>query len=330
MLSQVFPIPIQNSLSPFKPKLYSSTIHDRPQCYRNQSHAYPPNSLPNFHKVLATTTNVVAEEEEEEREVKERVASGAGDSPGGVQLPAGLQQELMPRHVAVIMDGNVRWARLRGFPAASGHEAGVRSLRKLIELCCKWGIRVLTVFAFSSDNWIRPKVEVDFVMNLFESGIKSELENFVREGIQISMIGDSSKLPKSLQKLIADAVKTTKENSRLQLIVAVSYSGQYDIVQACKRIAHKVKDGLIQPEDINETQIEWELETNCTEFPYPDLLIRTSGELRVSNFLLWQLAYAELFFARALWPDFGEVEFIEALSSYQRRKRRYGGRDLNN
>ncbi|KAA8543739.1 hypothetical protein F0562_022084 [Nyssa sinensis] len=244
MLSLVFPIRIQNSLSSFKHKPSSSTTRDWPRSYRNHSHAYPPISLPKFHKVLATTTDVAAEEEE--REVKERVA-GAGDSPGEEQLPAGLQQELMPRHVAVIMDGNVRWARLRGFPAALGHEAGVRSLRKLIGLCCKWGIRVLTVFAFSCDNWIRPKVEVDFLMHLFEREIKSELENFIREGIQISMIGDSSKLPKSLQELIADAAKTTKENPRFQLIVAVSYSGQYDIAQACQRIAHKVKDGLIQP-----------------------------------------------------------------------------------
>lgn len=140
------------------------------------------------------------------------------------------------------------------------------------------------------------------------------------------MIGDSSKLPKSLQKLISDAEETTKDNSRLQLIVAVSYSGKYDIVQACKSIASKVKDGVIQLEDVGEGLIEQELETNCTEFPYPDLLIRTSGEQRVSNFLLWQLAYTEFFFAEALWPDFGKAEFVEALESFQQRQRRYGAR----
>ena len=140
------------------------------------------------------------------------------------------------------------------------------------------------------------------------------------------MIGDSSKLPKSLLRMINHAEESTKENSRLQLIVAASYSGKYDVVQACKSVANKVKDGLVNLEDINESIIEQELETNCTEFPNPDLLIRTSGELRVSNFLLWQLAYTELYFNRVLWPDFGKDEFVEALSSFQQRKRRYGGR----
>ena len=140
------------------------------------------------------------------------------------------------------------------------------------------------------------------------------------------MIGDSSRLPESLQKLIAGAEERTKDHSRFQLIVAVSYSGKYDVLQACKSIASKVKDGLVQVEEIDENLIEQELETNCTEFPYPDLLIRTSGELRVSNFLLWQLAYTELFFAPELWPDFGKDDFVEALVSFQNRQRRYGGR----
>lgn len=140
------------------------------------------------------------------------------------------------------------------------------------------------------------------------------------------MIGDSSKLPASLQGMVHNAEESTKENSRLQLIVAVSYSGKYDVVQACKSVAKKVKDGVVQLEDIDESLIEQELETNCTEFPNPDLLIRTSGELRVSNFLLWQLAYTELFFERQLWPDFGKDEFVEALDSFQQRQRRYGAR----
>ncbi|KAK9755700.1 hypothetical protein RND81_01G044000 [Saponaria officinalis] len=244
------------------------------------------------------------------------------------EVPAGLRREAMPRHVAVIMDGNVRWARKRGLPNGAGHEAGVRSLRGLVEMSCKWGIKVLTVFAFSYDNWVRPKVEVEFLMSLFERGIKSEIDNFKSQGIRISIIGDSSKLPTSLQELVAEAEETTKHNTRLQLIVAVSYSGKYDIIQACKNIARKAKDGNVEVEDIDEELIEQELETNCTEYPYPDLLIRTSGELRVSNFLLWQLAYTELFFVRALWPDFGEDEFVEALTSFQQRNRRYGGRDL--
>lgn len=244
------------------------------------------------------------------------------------ELPTGLQREAMPLHVAVIMDGNVRWAQQRGLPGGAGHEAGVRSLRGMVDLCGKWGIKVLTVFAFSYDNWVRPRVEVDFLMSLFERGIKSEIDNFIRKGIKISVIGDGSKLPKSLQKMIAEAEEMTKDFTNFQLIVALGYSGKYDIIQACKNIAHKVKDGAVEVEEIDEGMIEQELETNCTEYPYPDLLIRTSGELRVSNFLLWQLAYTELFFARALWPDFGEEEFVEALRSFQQRNRRYGGRDL--
>ncbi|KAK4780228.1 hypothetical protein SAY87_016334 [Trapa incisa] len=242
-------------------------------------------------------------------------------------LPPGLLRELMPRHVAVVMDGNARWARRRGLPASSGHEAGVQSLRELIELCVKWGIRVLTVFAFSSENWFRPKGEVDFLMGLFERVMESELQNIHRQGVQISTIGDSSKLPKSLQKLLSRAEQYTKDNSQLHMIVAISYSGRSDITQACKRIARKVKDGVICLEDIDEKLIEGELETSFSDFPSPDLLIRTSGELRLSNFLLWQLAYTELFFAQTLWPDFRKTEFVEALHSFQQRQRRYGSRN---
>ncbi|XP_074303062.1 dehydrodolichyl diphosphate synthase 2-like [Silene latifolia] len=278
----------------------------------NPAHPAPHPRLSQKLPLATTNAGAVAVEEQEQEE----------------ELPEGLQRDAMPRHVAVIMDGNVRWARQRGLPGGAGHEAGVRSLRKLVELCCRWGIKVLTVFAFSYDNWVRPKVEVEFLMSLFEKGIKSEIENFKREGIRISIIGDSSKLPTSLQKLISEAEETTKNNTRLQLIVAVSYSGKYDIIQACRNIAQKAKDGLVKVEEIDEELIEQELETNCTEYPYPDLLIRTSGELRVSNFLLWQLAYTELFFVRALWPDFGQDEFVEALSSFQQRSRRYGGRDF--
>ncbi|KAH9701678.1 dehydrodolichyl diphosphate synthase 2 [Citrus sinensis] len=229
----------------------------------------------------------------------------------------------MPRHVAVIMDGNVRWARQRGLPSSAGHEAGVRSLRELVELCCRWGVKVLTVFAFSYDNW----VEVEFLMKLFEKSIKSELEGFISEGIRISMIGDSSRLPKTLQELVSDAEDRTKNNSNFQLIVAVSYSGKYDVVQACKSIAQKVKDDVVRRDDIDKSLIEQELETSCTDYPYPGILIRTSRELRVSNFLLWQLAYTEFFFVQTLWPDFGKAEFVDALTSFQQRKRRYGRRD---
>ncbi|KAL1545494.1 Cis-prenyltransferase 4, chloroplastic [Salvia divinorum] len=242
----------------------------------------------------------------------------------GTAVPAGLRRESMPRHVAVIMDGNRRWARMRGLPVGSGYEAGVRALRRMVELCCKWGIRVLTVFAFSSDNWFRPKVEVDVLMALFDRGLREELQYLVSADVRISIIGDSTKLFNSLQALLANAMETTSKNSKLHLIVAVNYSGRSDVVQACQKLAVKVKDGVIEPEDINELVVERELGTNCTDFPHPDLLIRTSGELRVSNFLLWQLAHTELYFTNSLWPDFGEDEFLLALSSFQERQRRYG------
>ncbi|KAK6778575.1 hypothetical protein RDI58_025293 [Solanum bulbocastanum] len=241
-----------------------------------------------------------------------------------VSFPSELRRELMPKHIAVILDGNRRWAKKRGLSAALGYVAGTRALRNFVKLSYNWGIRALTLFAFSSENWSRPKAEVDLLMGLFEKVVKDELGNLARAGIRISIIGDSSKLPKSLQDLIDKAVMTTKANSRLHLLVAVNYSGQYDVVQACQTIAQKVKDGNIQPEDINSFLVEQELQTKCTEFPNPDLLIRTSGELRLSNFLLWQLAYTELFFSHSQWPDFGEAEYLEALSSFQQRQRRYG------
>ncbi|XP_039007787.1 cis-prenyltransferase 4, chloroplastic-like [Hibiscus syriacus] len=240
-------------------------------------------------------------------------------------LPLGLRREAMPRHVTIIMDGNRRWARSRDLPVRSGYEAGGRSLRTIVELCCKWGIKVLSVFAFSSDNWFRPKGEVELLMSLFESGMQEDTGIFFRENIRISVIGDLAKLPEALQELILNLEETTKNNSHFQLIIAVSYSGKYDIIQACQRLALKAKHGLIEPSDIDISLMEQELQTNCTEFSRPDLLIRTSGEFRISNFMLWQLAYTELFFAQSLWPDFGEAEFLKALLSFQQRQRRYGG-----
>ncbi|KAK1299265.1 Dehydrodolichyl diphosphate synthase 2 [Acorus calamus] len=281
-------------------------------------------------------------------------------------LPEGLMRERMPRHVAMIMDGNGRWAMSRGLPVSAGHQAGFMALKETVRLSCRWGIPFLTVFAFSDDNWLRSEVsvEVDFLLRLFEGVLRENIEEFVRalltisirivsssgkyefnvkgdsftsvswmrcgflkEGIRFSIIGDSSKLPKTLQDLANYAVQITRNNSRLGLSVAMSYSGRNDIVQACKKIAQKVKDGLLQPEDITELIVAQSLETNNSiDCPYPDLLIRTSGELRLSNFLLWQSAYTELFFAQSLWPDFGEAEYLEALHAFQNRKRRFGRR----
>ncbi|KAF7816096.1 dehydrodolichyl diphosphate synthase 2-like [Senna tora] len=311
MFSLRLPISVENTLTPLPNK-----PHTPPFCPRYQTHRFP--SLPLIPNPNLRTTTISL--------LPPNVAVGEEVQGEPNAFPPGLQPELMPKHVAVIMDGNGRWAKMRGLSPSAGHEAGVRSLRRMIELCRSWGIKVLTVFAFSTDNWVRPKVEVDFLMSLFERTINNQIEVFRREGIRVSMIGDQSKLPSSLQRMVKNAEESTKENSRLQLIVAVSYSGKYDVVQACKSVAEKVKNGVVELEDINESLIEQELETNCTEFPYPDLLIRTSGELRVSNFLLWQLAYTELYFDRELWPDFGKEEFVEALASFQQRQRRYGAR----
>ncbi|KAK7300956.1 hypothetical protein RJT34_11809 [Clitoria ternatea] len=317
MFSLRHPIPIDSTLTPHPNTNRSPSSYSHCCCYNN-----PYYSRSQTHRLIvpkrgtATGPTNVA--------IRDEGTSLDGESPE--PMPEELVAELMPKHVAVIMDGNGRWAKMRGLTASAGHQAGVQSLRRLVRLCGSWGIKVLTVFAFSTDNWVRPKVEIDFLLKLFERTITSEIDAFKREGIRISVIGDSSKLPESLQRMIGSAEESTKDNSRLQVIVAVSYSGKYDVVQACKSVAKKVKDGHLELEDINENIIEQELETNCTEFPYPDLLIRTSGELRVSNFLLWQLAYTELYFNRQLWPDFGKDEFVDALCSFQQRQRRYGAR----
>ncbi|MCL7023131.1 hypothetical protein MKW94_000999 [Papaver nudicaule] len=203
-----------------------------------------------------------------------------------------------------------------GLPPMFGHQAMVPRLIEVVGLCCTWGIKVLTV-------------EVDFLMELFARMLQEHEEIFMRNEVRVSIIGNPNpvKLPISLQNQITKTTETTKNNSKLHLLLAINYGGKDDILQACRKISHKVKDGLMKPEDINESLFDEELETGITELPYPDLFIRTSGELRLSNFLAWQLAYTELYF-KSLWPDFGEREFIMALQSFQRRQRRFGGQDI--
>eukprot|EP01018_Ginkgo_biloba_P033055 Gb_00963 [translate_table: standard] len=242
-------------------------------------------------------------------------------------LPLGLCPNLMPKHVAIIMDGNSRWARKRGLPVTAGHEAGMRALIKIVKLSCKWGIRVLTLFAFSTENWFRPKTEVSSLMELLELILNKKLENLKRGNVRFSMIGDNSQLPNSLQRVLARVEESTKQNSGLKLIIAVSYSGRNDIVQGCQRLAEQVESGQLKSTEITESLFDQELETRCAEgLGSPDFLIRTSGEQRISNFLLWQLAYTELFFDDSLWPEFGEAQYAEALRSFQHRQRRYGKR----
>ncbi|XP_038970274.1 cis-prenyltransferase 4, chloroplastic-like [Phoenix dactylifera] len=286
----------------------------------------PPFSSPRHHS-KAFLGKLLRRSKHPEKEKIEGKESARNGDDSCEKLPSGVRREMLPRHVAVIMDGNSRWARTKGLPTWAGHEAGYRSLQEMVKLSCRWGIRVLTVFAFSFENWLRPKVEVDFLMVLIEGALKENIKYYLSEGIRVRIIGDSSRLPNSLQKIAKETQEKTETNSRLELNIAVSYSGRKDITQACQKIAWKVQHGLLDSADISESLIDQELETNrSNEFPCPDLLIRTGGELRLSNFLLWQSAYTELFFTKTLWPDFGEPEYIEVLCSFQERERRFGQR----
>ncbi|KAL3534267.1 hypothetical protein ACH5RR_002736 [Cinchona calisaya] len=236
----------------------------------------------------------------------------------------GLLPDLMPKHIAVIADGNRRWASERGLRGKQGHRAGRRAMKEVVllcNLCSELGLKALTFFLFSTENWFRPKDQVDFLMAEFEDMMVSDVEE---KGIRTSVLGDTSRLPKSLQKAITVAEETSKGNTGLHLMISLNYSGKHDILQATKKIASKVKDGMIFLEDINESLFLEELNTKCTEFPNPDLLIRTGGERRVSNFMLWQLAYTELFFVEKYFPDFKEADILEILRSFQQRHRNYG------
>lgn len=229
----------------------------------------------------------------------------------------------LPRHVALIMDGNGRWARARGLPRTAGHRAGAAAAERLIRFIGeRIGILYVTLFAFSSENWGRPRSEVDFLMRLLERFVASHLQEFVDSGIRLRVVGDLEALPPSMQGTLHDAIRITEPGKAMHLTVALSYGGRQDIVHACRRIAADVAKGTLAVAEIAEESIAARLYT--AEIPDPDLVIRTSGERRFSNFLLWQSAYAELYFADRMWPDFAPAEFVRALDDYQRRQRRYG------
>ncbi|MDS3862054.1 polyprenyl diphosphate synthase [Thermosynechococcaceae cyanobacterium BACA0444] len=237
-------------------------------------------------------------------------------------LPDDLDRERLPRHVAVIMDGNGRWAKNRHLPRIMGHQRGVDSLKDLLRCCKDWGIQALTAYAFSTENWGRPVPEVEFLMTLFERVLRRELAEMVAEGVQIHFVGDLACLPASLQEEINRAMAATAHNQKIQFVVATNYGGRREIIQACRSLAQRVQTGELQPEDIDERQFEHHLYT--VGLPDLDLLIRTSGEMRVSNFLLWQVAYAEIYVTDTLWPDFDRNAFHEALRNFQHRQRRFG------
>jgi undecaprenyl diphosphate synthase len=228
----------------------------------------------------------------------------------------------VPAHVAIIMDGNGRWAEARGQPRHAGHRAGVASVRSTIEECIRHGVGVLTLFAFSSENWRRPPTEVSMLMELFLSALQRELKRMQSNQVQLRVIGDISPFPQKLQQRIRAAEEATRHNSRLVLQIAANFGGRWDITQAARRLAQAVADGTLSPQDIDEQTFA--RATALGDLPDPDLFIRTGGELRISNFLLWHCAYTELYFTPVLWPDFDAAALRDALAEFARRQRRFG------
>ncbi|HPI41210.1 MAG TPA: isoprenyl transferase [Pseudobdellovibrionaceae bacterium] len=228
----------------------------------------------------------------------------------------------VPQHLAIIMDGNGRWARSKGKPRTFGHIKGTRVAKKMIRACAKQGVQVLTLYAFSSENWLRPETEVFFLMTLLQRYLKKETQNLVTENIRFSVIGDLSKVSSTVLKALDHAVESTQNCTGMNLVFALSYGSRQEITSGVRSICEKVLRGQIKIEDINEMTIHKSLMT--FPFPDPDLIIRTSGELRISNFLLWQAAYSELYFTQTLWPDFTEQDLNLAFEDFGRRDRRFG------
>ena len=233
-----------------------------------------------------------------------------------------LQPDRLPRHVAVIMDGNGRWARSRGLSRIEGHRRGKEAVRAVVETARRLGIPYLSLYAFSTENWNRPSDEVSALMGLLQRYLKTELRKMMRNQIRLVAIGNLRRLPRSVQTALRHNVEATRHNTGMTVVLAVSYGGREEIVGAMRAMAREVKRGTLDPDEITENTVASHLSTGG--IPDPDLLIRTSGEMRVSNFLLWQIAYAELYVTPTLWPDFGEAEFLEALAHYQQRERRFG------
>jgi undecaprenyl diphosphate synthase len=229
----------------------------------------------------------------------------------------------VPRHVAIIMDGNGRWAKQHHLPRLSGHEAGRKSVKQVVQAAMDHGVKYLTLYAFSVENWQRPREEVQGLMGLLRGVIREELNEMGKEGIRLRTIGRKRDLPDAVREELEAAIEKTKNNNRLDLILALSYGSRVEITEAVQSIAREVKAGSLDPEKIKEETVSSHLYTK--DIPDPDLLIRTSGEMRVSNFLLWQISYAEIHVTPVLWPDFGKKEFGDALGDYARRERRFGG-----
>jgi len=244
---------------------------------------------------------------------------------GTVSAEIPVSADSRPRHVAIIMDGNNRWAKARRLKGVAGHKAGVDAVKSVVETCAREGVEVLTLFAFSSENWRRPKDEVSALMKLFVFALEREVKKLHRNEIRLRIIGDRSAFTPTLQELMANAEQLTRNNTRMTLVIAANYGGHWDIVQATRQVAEKVKEGLLQPSDITDDLIQQHL--SIGDLPLPDLMIRTAGEQRISNFMLWHLAYTELYFSPVFWPDFKQDEMHKALQSYAGRQRRFGQTD---
>ena len=238
------------------------------------------------------------------------------------KLPENLDRTRLPGHVAFIMDGNGRWATQRGLPRIAGHRQGACVLKDLVRCCKDWGIPMLTVYAFSTENWQRPLAEVEFLMRLFERLLRKELAELHQEGVRLQFWGDRSALPDTLKRKIEQAIAATAHNQAVTFNIAMNYGSRLEIVQACRQVAQEVAQGALTVGDIDEACLARQLYT--AGHPDPDLLIRTSGEQRLSNYLLWQLAYTELYFTDCLWPEFDRATFHQALLSFQQRNRRFG------
>lgn len=237
-------------------------------------------------------------------------------------LKSQINTEKLPRHIGIIMDGNGRWAKQHGKPRVFGHRNGVTSVRETTEAAAELGVEYLTLYAFSTENWSRPKIEVSALMRLLVETLAKEISTLHKNNIRLQAIGDLSKLPDRTREALLEGVEQTKDNTRMTLVLALNYSGKWDLAQAAQRLAYQVKEGLIQPEEIDQDAVANALSTHG--MPDPELLIRTSGEARISNFLLWQIAYAELYFTSVFWPEFRKDNLYEAILDYQNRERRFG------
>jgi undecaprenyl diphosphate synthase len=228
----------------------------------------------------------------------------------------------LPQHIAIIMDGNGRWAKQKGKLRVFGHQNGVKAVREALEGCVKANIKFLTLYAFSAENWNRPKLEVMALMELLVTSLKKEIKTFQENGVRLNVIGDITKLPSNAQRKLQETIEATKENTHCTLTLALSYSSRQEIVDAARNLAQQVKDGKLQADEINDELFAANLYTQ--NLPDPDLLIRTSGELRISNFLLWQIAYSELCFLDKMWPEFTKEDLFKSIVDYQQRERRFG------